>query len=107
MHLEKWRLHQEKRRRRMEILKLPDNQDLYEKHKAQARERTRRYRAKLREKKLLNDVRKRGSTGSLPMRQHLEFPAVQTLHDSLQPFLQYAGAGIKLEEASDDDIVFT
>lgn len=36
--------------------------------------------------------------------RHLEIPAVQTLHDSLQPFLQqYAGSGIKLEEASDED----
>lgn len=59
----------------MEILRLPDNQDLYEKHKAQARERTRRYRAKLRQNKLQQQVR----TQRHP---HYEIPA-QT--ESTQP----------------------
>jgi hypothetical protein len=49
----------EKRRKRMELLKLPNNHDLYERHKAQARERTRRYREKMRQKKLVSETKKR------------------------------------------------
>lgn len=88
----------------MELLRLPDNQDLYEKHKAQARERTRRYRAKMRQQKLLEQAKKRILAMMRPPELHPESQAEHSLHDSL-PFLQYAG--IKLEEASDDDIIFT
>lgn len=81
----------------MELLKLPDNHDLYERHKAQARERTRRYRAKLRQQKLLEEASKRcASVGS-----KCELSGTQGHDDSFPSFFQYAE--VKLEEVSDDD----
>lgn len=74
----------------MEILRLPNNQDLYEKHKAQARERTRRYRAKIRQNKLQQSVR-------IPQQRLPAHP--QTLLDNF-PFFQFAE--VKLEQLSDD-----
>lgn len=101
-NFEKWRTYQEKRRKRMELLKLPDNQDLYERHKAQARERTRRYRAKLRQQKMMEENLKQTSTESSQChRTQLQQPP----QNETFPFLNYAE--IKLEEASDDDIQYT
>lgn len=48
----RYRKYQEQRRKKMERLKQPKNQALYEKYKAQARERTRRYRARIREERI-------------------------------------------------------
>lgn len=83
---DKWQKYHEKRRKRMEILRLPDNQDLYERHKAQARERTRRYRAKMRQKRQQQQV---NSTQDDSTQLSLEIP-----------FFQFAE--VKLEPLSDD-----
>lgn len=50
----------------MELLKLPNNLDLYERHKAQARERTRRYRAKQRQKKLMGGEVREAKRTNIP-----------------------------------------
>jgi hypothetical protein len=75
----------------MEELKQPVNQEAYERHKANSRERTRRYRAKLRAQKLLQQENKQKK------KKPEELP--QALYDDF-PFLQHY-TEIKLEEASD------
>lgn len=50
----------------MELLKLPNNHDLYERHKAQARERTRRYREKMRQQKLQGETKPFGQSIATP-----------------------------------------
>lgn len=77
----------------MEILKLPKNRDLYERHKQQARERTRRYRAKRRDL-LLEQMNQPES----------ERRVAPSPPDGF-PFFQFAE--VKLEEVSDDDVIFT
>lgn len=85
---------QDRRRKRMEILRLPNNQDLYERHKAQARERTRRYRAKMRQLKLQEQPPRR----LLTTQSHGENEQASIGNF---PFFQFAE--VKLEQLSDDD----
>ena len=85
----------------MEALKLPNNKDLYEKHKAQARERTRRYRARMREERIKHQKEqvtrkfiqvKRNVKSLIPRPTEHKFPVFQF-------------AEVKAEEVSDVQII--
>ena len=121
----------------MELLKLPNNHDLYERHKAQARERTRRYREKMRQQKLQVPVKK--SSGRpvitpseivqqdlqatlkeerpLPMNDHpltnfassvVEKPSNFDHLENNKTHQDYEFSQVKVEKSSKDDhIVFT
>lgn len=102
----------------MELLKLPNNHDLYERHKAQARERTRRYRAKMRQQKLVAEAKKRvmaGAQGNSQARfQAATLQANPTENKSFDDsedskhFHLYQFPPVKVEDMSgDDDIIFT
>lgn len=93
----------------MELLKLPNNHDLYERHKAQARERTRRYRAKMRQQKLVAEAKKRvlasvAQSNSLARSQPLK---PENFNDN-KNFPLYQLPQVKVEDISgEDDVIFT
>lgn len=102
----------------MELLKLPNNLDLYERHKAQARERTRRYRAKMRQQKLVAEAKKRVMAGvaivnsqtKLQSQFPLQVPVEnnKNLLEDNKNFQFYQFPPVKVEDMSgDDDIIFT
>lgn len=86
----------------MELLKLPKNLALYEKHKAQARERTRRYRAKRREQQQMNLENNQSLYENLLNVPRSNVHARHPISSASFPFLQLAE--VKLEETSDDDV---
>lgn len=94
---QRWQKHQEQRQRRMELLKLPKNHALYEKHKAMARERTRRYRAKRRQEQVNLESSQSGNVSDVP---HSNVLARHPINVSF-PFLHYAE--VKLEEVSEEE----
>lgn len=81
----------------MEILKQPDNHELYERHKEQARIRTRRYRAKQRQQKLIESLQHHAAKRR---QQNSQSPEAEAPGNSF-PLLQFAG--VKLEEVSDSE----
>lgn len=102
----------------MELLKLPNNLDLYERHKAQARERTRRYRAKMRQQKLVAEAKKRVMAGVAQVnsqaRLQSQFPLQipvennKNLLEDDKSYQFYQFPPVKVEDMSgDDDIIFT
>jgi hypothetical protein len=101
----------------MELLKLPNNHDLYERHKAQARERTRRYRAKMRQQKLVAEAKKRVMTGVIQANcQAKSLSSVpQALMENSKSFPEdnknfqfYQFPPVKVEDMSgEDDIIFS
>lgn len=85
----------------MEVLKLPNNKDLYEKHKAQARERTRRYRARMREERIKHQ-KEQVARKLIQVQRNIK---TSTLRPTEHKFPVFQFAEVKAEEVSDVQII--